>query len=87
MNDVGLTPLQKEELRVLVAESVKQTLVQIGIASSDPIEMQKDMLHLREWRKSMEAVKTKSFLTLITIAITGALAALWVGLKELVFIK
>jgi hypothetical protein len=87
MNNEGLTPVQKEELRVLVAESVKQTLIQMGIASSDPIEMQKDMLHLREWRKSMETVKSKSVLTLITIALTGSAAALWVGIKELILIK
>ena len=87
MNNEGLTSVQKEELRVLVAESVKQTLIQMGIASSDPIEMQKDMLHLREWRKSMETVKSKSVLTLITIALTGSAAALWVGIKELILIK
>ena len=40
----------KEEVKTIVAESVRQTLMQLGIASNDPIEMQKDMQHLREWQ-------------------------------------
>lgn len=79
----GLTSDQKQELQILIAESVKQTLIQLGITSNDPIEMQKDMQHLREWRKSMDSIRNKSILSLITIAVTGVAAALWIGLKEL----
>lgn len=85
MSNEGLTTAQKEELRILISDSVKQTLIQLGIASTDPIEMQKDMLHLREWRKSMDSIKSKSVLTLITIAVTGSAAAFWIGIKDLFF--
>lgn len=80
----SLTPEQKEELQALVVESVKQTLIQLGISSHDPLEMQKDMQHLREWRKSMENVKKKGFMAAITIAVSGMCAMLWIGFKELV---
>lgn len=82
-----LTAEQKEELKLLVAESVRETLIQLGISSHDPIEMQKDMQHLREWRKSMDSVKSKSMLTLLTVVVSGMLAALWVGIKSLVVLK
>jgi hypothetical protein len=75
---------QRDELQTLIAESVKQTLIQLGISSDDPIEMQRDMQHLREWRKSMESVRSKSFLTLMTILLSGVTAMLWLGFKQIV---
>lgn len=75
--------LSKEEVQQVVTESVRQTLIQLGISGDDPIEMQKDMRHLREWRTSMENIHRRSLLAMIGIAITGAGAALWVGIKEL----
>jgi hypothetical protein len=80
----SITPEQKEELKLLVAESVKQTLIQLGISSDDPLEVQRDMQHLREWRKSMESIKSKGLLTAVAIAVTGILAALWVGIKDII---
>jgi hypothetical protein len=74
----------KDQLHAAVQESVRQTLIQLGIASNDPIEMQKDMQHLRAWRQSMESVRSKSILTAVGILMTGTLAALWVGFKEII---
>lgn len=73
-----------DELKVVVSESVRQTLIQIGISTADPIEMQKDMQHLRSWRTSMEQVQRKSMLTLITVAISGIFAMLWVGFTTMI---
>jgi hypothetical protein len=74
----------KEEVKIIVAESVRQTLMQLGIASNDPIEMQKDMQHLREWRQTMDSVKSKGVITITAMFFTGIAAALWLGFKELV---
>jgi hypothetical protein len=74
----------KEEVKTIVAESVRQTLMQLGIASNDPIEMQKDMQHLREWRQTMDSVKSKGLLTVLTMFLTGIAAAFWLGFRELI---
>lgn len=76
--------MDRDEVRAMMSDTVRQTLIQLGIGSDDPIEMQKDMLHLRDWRKSMESIRSKGVLTIVTIAVSGTLAALWVGLKELI---
>lgn len=79
--------LEGEEIREIeriVSESVRQTLIQLGIAAADPIEMQKDMQHLREWRKSMESIKSKTMITLLTVFLSGVLAALWLGFKSII---
>lgn len=46
-------------------------------------DFQSDMAHVRSWRESMEAAKSRSFLAIIGIITTGAVGALWIGLKEL----
>lgn len=73
--------LDQQQLDKLVSSSVKATLLSLGIAHNDPIEMQKDFQHLRDWRESMEQVKQKGMLTAVGILVTGALAAIWLGLK------
>jgi len=81
---MAVDPETRLELERIVAESVRQTLIQLGISTLDPLEMQKDMQHLREWRKSMENVKSKAMITTLTIFLSGVLAALWLGFKAFV---
>jgi hypothetical protein len=73
-----------DDLRKLLRETVAETLTSIGISTTDPIEMQKDFQHLREWRVSMENVQRKGILTAVGVVSTGLLAALWLGIKELI---
>lgn len=75
--------IYRDQTRELISESVKQTLIQLGISSSNPIEMQADMKHLRDWRKSVESIRTKGMLTIVGIAVSGTLAALLIGIKQL----
>lgn len=82
---------------------VREILVTLGIDTSDPIAIQKDMAalreirelvadkdfqsdmaHVRAWRESMEAAKSRSFLAIIALITTGAAGALWIGFKELI---
>lgn len=79
-----IDPETRDELERIVAESVRQTLIQLGISTLDPLEMQKDMQHLREWRKSMENVKSKAVITTLTVLLSGILAALWLGFKAII---
>ena len=74
--------LTREELRQVVKESVHETLTTIGVDPSNPIEMQKDFQHLREWRESMKTIKNRSMLTIVGVVTTGIIAALWIGFKD-----
>lgn len=69
------------ELRDLIAEGVQQAFVTMGVQADNPIEMQKDFQHLRDWRTSMEAVKKKTLATALTMLITGAAAVVVMGVK------
>ena len=73
--------MNEEEIRRIVAQSVTETLMRLGIEADDPIEVQKDMQHLRAWRESVNTVKRQSFVTATVVIITGALGLLWLAIK------
>lgn len=73
--------MDEREVRKIVQEAVKETLVTLGIPADDPIEVQKDMQHLRAWRESVQTVKRQAVLTAIAVVITGALGLVWVTIK------
>ncbi len=74
--------LTESELKALMASTVLDTLTRIGIESSDPLEMQKDFIHLRDWRRSTEAVKKKGLLAavgFIVVSVLGLILKAFIG--------
>lgn len=49
----------------------------------DDQEFQRDMLHLRKWRKSMDSVQSKGLLAIVGMIVAGGIATLWIGFKDL----
>ena len=72
----------REELARIVSETVKQTLVQLGVDAQDPIQMQRDFQHLRQWRESGEDLKRKGTAALLFIFFSGLVSLILLGLKE-----
>lgn len=75
---VTLTP---EEVSHMVAEAVRQTLLQMGIDTSDPLAMQRDFQHLRQWRESGEDLKRKGTVALLGIFLSGLVTLFLLGLR------
>lgn len=73
--------MNETELKKIVAEAVAETLLKLGIDASDPVELQKDMAHLREWRESVGTIKRQSLITAIGIVTVGILGLIWAALK------
>lgn len=55
----------------------------LGLKVDDPIEVQKDFQHLREWRSTTETLKRKTLLTMLGIVVSGMVGALVMGVKEI----
>ncbi len=70
--------MTEEELKKVITDTVKDTLTNIGCQTDDPIEMQKDFAHLREWRNSTDAIKKKGLLAAVGFVIVSILG---LGLK------
>lgn len=81
----ALSEKEVEQIAEKAAErAVEETFIRLGINPHDPIEAQKDMLHLREWRLATTAIKSKAILGLVVVLVSGVAAALWIGFKELI---
>lgn len=73
--------MTEAEIRKIVAETVAETLTRMGIPVDDPIEVQKDMAHLRAWRESVATVKRQGIITAVGILTAGLLGILWLAIK------
>lgn len=81
MSETELSPQQ----RALVAAAVKETFLSLGldIENSDGItEAQKDFLHLRQWRKTVETAKSQGLIVTVGTLITGAIALFILGIRQ-----
>jgi hypothetical protein len=64
-----------------VLKTVATILSSFGISDDDRFELQADFLHLRKWRKSVDAATSLTFKIVVTTLVTGLLGALGVGIK------
>jgi len=78
---------KESEHRELIRETVKETLLSLGLDTDDPIKVQKDFQHLREWRETTEAIKDHSLTTVIGIVVAGILGFIWLGVKDTMGVK
>lgn len=74
--------MTEAEVRKLVADTVAETLLRLGVDTTDPVELQKDMAHLREWRQSVQTVKRQSLITAIGILTVGVLGLIWAAISK-----
>lgn len=75
-------PLTHGEIDTVVEKTVRETLLTMGIDTSDPIEMQRDFQALRDWRNSLNAIRSKGLMTLVGAVVLGAAGLIWVGIKH-----
>ena len=78
-------PIQMTEtqLRRVMKETVQETLTRIGVDASDPHEMQKDFVHLRDMRVAYNSIRKKGLTTIVGIAFAGICAAVWLGFQQM----
>lgn len=78
--------MTEDQVRRIAAEAatqaIRETLQRLGVEVEDPRQMQRDMQYLRDWRNSVDAVKSKSLATLVGIAVSGFAALLILGLRD-----
>jgi len=75
--------LSREDLREIIKETVDETLVRLGVASDDPLDMQRDFQFLREFRLATEKVKTKGMFAAVGAIVVAILGVLWMGLMQM----
>jgi hypothetical protein len=79
--------MTEDQLRSVIQDTVKETFLRLGVQVDDPLEMQKDFQHLREWRVTTQGMKTKAMLAAVGLLVTGLAASAWLGLQHSLGIK
>jgi hypothetical protein len=74
---------RQDDIRDLIKETVDETLIRLGVASDDPLDMQRDFQFLREFRTSTEKIKSKGILAAIGLIVAALLGVAWVGFTHL----
>jgi hypothetical protein len=69
--------MTEADVRRVVSESVSETLMRLGIDTDSPLELQRDLQHLRDWRLSVEAMKRQTMLSAVGIIVAGVLGLIW----------
>ena len=79
---LSLTEIQLKEIAKETAkETIDQMLTKLGIDHTDPLAMQEDFQHLRQWREASQVVKRRTIGTIVGVFLAGALGMLWLGFK------
>lgn len=73
--------LTRDEIRHLICQGVEDAMTRFGMDASNPLEMQRDFQHLRDWRLSVQSAKEKGTLAIIGVLVSGMVGALLLGLK------
>jgi len=64
--------MDKAEVKEVVEEAVKETLMRLGITEENEfLETKLDLAHLRKWRKANERVADITLKAAITVVVTG----------------
>lgn len=74
--------MSTSDMRAVVAEAVQQTLLQLGVDTSDPLSMQRDFQHLRKWREAETSLRSSGILVALGIFLSGLSALFVLGVKE-----
>ena len=76
--------MTQDEIRAVVRQAVRDTLIELGVDTSGNqamLAMQQDFAFLRQQRLMAELIGRQTRIALIGALIAGLLAALWAGLK------
>src|SRR5262245_45399286 len=79
--DCEAAQMNEAEVKRIVAEAVEETLTKLGFDVAKPMEAQKDMQFLREWRESAATVKKQSLITAVGVVTVGVLGLIWLAVR------
>jgi hypothetical protein len=75
--------IQNNELDEVVLKTIATILTSFGIEEEDRRELRADFMHLRKWRKSVEAAQGLTLKVIITMLVSGFIGAVWLGIKTI----
>ena len=69
ISDEDMKKVVRMTVNETVPHAVKETLIRYGIDADNPIEVQKDQMHLRKWRTRLDTAAGKTFIVAVALVI------------------
>jgi hypothetical protein len=79
-----MTTQELEEVKKVVRESMRESLLAIGINLDDPREAAENMAAIRDIREFARVAKRGAITSVVGVFVTAACTAIWLGIKSLV---
>lgn len=79
--------LSKDELKALAKDVVAETLTGLGFDTAHPLDVQRDLQYLRDWRHTTESIRGKAVVVAVGIVVLGLCGILWLGFKTLLHFR
>lgn len=73
----------KSAVKEASADGIKETLISLGFDVKNPLELQKDLAHLREQRLARDQITKIARRTLYGAAISGLITLVVLGFKHI----
>lgn len=67
-------------MRTVVRDALNDWGQGIGLDTRNPMQQQADFQHLRRWRTVIEGGGMRVMITVVSMVITGLVAAIWLGI-------
>ena len=80
-HDTNRLALTEDDVERVARTTVQEMLMSFGVDHTKPLELQQDFARLREWRRSMDALKGKTLWAVLSFVILALLGAAAVGFK------
>lgn len=68
-------------------KAVDRTLTGLGVDMDQPLEFQRDMAHLRRWRRAVDSAGLKGLTVLMGFMVIGVCALVYLGVTTKFVIK
>jgi len=75
--------MTREEIREVIQDTVRETLLTMGVDTKDPMSVQKDFQWVRRMRSTSEKLQSQGMIALLSILISALLAAAWLGVQSM----
>lgn len=69
--------MTEAEIKAIVKETVRETLIGLGVDAEDPTEVQQDLAFLRRWRTDAAAVGLQTVIAVIVAVAVGLAGLVW----------
>jgi hypothetical protein len=74
--------MTETQLREVIRDTVKETLVQYGMESSDLTDVQKDLAFVRRCRTYSEQIGSKVVCVVVGLVVVGIVGGIWLAVKQ-----